>query len=160
MQIYSEDGKPSESLKNDDRKIAATNTAENTHNVQIGVFFCHRRNRKMKLTLLWHTKGTYEEFGKLLKVTAFYQRLRQHDEKQMIQSLQYEYFSSNCCKIGTQVGFLELIFTILLLTVKKIVFQTHLIFGLCFILLVFLIYKSCIIMFRIIWNTILGDTVL
>lgn len=76
---------------------------------RIGVFLCSRKdpdNEKdeYRMSLLWHTESnTLEDasnmFGRLLRVTADF-RLWRRDNSDVQSDDDYEYFSSNCCKVG------------------------------------------------------------
>jgi hypothetical protein len=75
--------------------------------VKLGVFLCSPKGpspRNSRFTLLWHFKATSlkeasEAFGKLLRATSDFSSWRENNE-----ALEYEYFSSNCCKVGDYVS--------------------------------------------------------
>jgi hypothetical protein len=52
---------------------------KNDNNValKIAVFFCrpNKDRKKFKMTLLWHSRGDYDLFGKLLVVASSFQRM-------------------------------------------------------------------------------------
>eukprot|EP00980_Cylindrotheca_fusiformis_P020222 scaffold7312_cov97-Cylindrotheca_fusiformis.AAC.1 len=76
---------------------------------RVGVFLCSRKNTtaheldEYRMSLLWHTKSISVEdasnvFGRFLRVTADFQQWR--DDGQSVAG--YEYFSSNCCRVGQE----------------------------------------------------------
>jgi hypothetical protein len=75
---------------------------------RIGVFLCSRKDPDNKrdeyrMSLLWHTESnTLEDasnmFGRLLRVTADFRLWRDNSDVQSDDD--YEYISSNCCKVG------------------------------------------------------------
>jgi hypothetical protein len=78
--------------------------------VKIGVFFCHPKRGKMstRVVLLWHNVSNNLpdasiSFGKVLEVTTHFQKLVNDTTRDLSSELQYEYFSSNCCKTGNRV---------------------------------------------------------
>eukprot|EP00980_Cylindrotheca_fusiformis_P015694 scaffold4526_cov87-Cylindrotheca_fusiformis.AAC.1 len=78
---------------------------DNTCDFRIGAFLCFRKNAadEYRMSLLWHTKSNALEnasnmFGRLLRVAADFQQWR--DDGQSIAG--YEYFSSNCCRVGQE----------------------------------------------------------
>lgn len=80
--------------------------------VKLGVFLCRPKctggiANSFRMTLLWHSKTeeiekASEDFGKLLRVTSDFGRWRDGDDA--MGSNKYEYFSSNCCKVGENVS--------------------------------------------------------
>jgi hypothetical protein len=79
---------------------------------KIAVFFCHppRRDDNIllhRVTLLWHSVSKSRDealinFGKVLEVTAHFQRWV-NDTTDYANKFDYEYFSSNCCRLGDRV---------------------------------------------------------
>jgi hypothetical protein len=93
---------------NNDATERSIGEGKNDNNValKIAAFFCRpNRNRKQfQMTLLWHSRGDYDLFGKLLMVASRFQRMVNSDnEKQLNELIGYKYFGSNCCKIGNKV---------------------------------------------------------
>eukprot|EP00980_Cylindrotheca_fusiformis_P026109 scaffold15363_cov64-Cylindrotheca_fusiformis.AAC.1 len=77
----------------------------NTCDFRIGTFLCSRKitANEYQMSLLWHTKSNTVEdasniFGRFLRVTADFQQWR--DDGQSVSG--YEYFSSNCCRVGQE----------------------------------------------------------
>lgn len=72
--------------------------------VKSGVFLCRpKANDHFRMTLLWHAKTTNlneasKDFGRLLRVTSDFGRWRIQDNEH-----DYEYYSSNCCRVGDKV---------------------------------------------------------
>ena len=93
------------------------------HDFQMGVFLCSRKNNNnnlgtvdpfFRMSLLWQDKTSDQEeasgmFGRMLTVTANYQEWRRRPDshswetKWLNNSNEYEYLSSNCCRIGESV---------------------------------------------------------
>jgi hypothetical protein len=81
--------------------------------VKIGVFLCRpsqtveeTMNNKRRITPLWHNvsnnlQDASNAFGKLLEATAHFQKWVKRD---LAKEFQYEYFSSNCCRMGDRVS--------------------------------------------------------
>ena len=77
--------------------------------IRLGVFLCSRKNEleemdKFRMSLLWHSQTTSlmdgsTMFGSLLRVTTDFSLWRNEVPKDS-----YEYFSSNCCKVGQHVS--------------------------------------------------------
>jgi hypothetical protein len=89
--------------------IDKDNTNGKLTKLKIGVFFCHPKREQMstRVVLLWHNVSTKMEdasnsFGKVLEVTTHFQKLV-NETRDLSSELQYEYFSSNCCKTGNRV---------------------------------------------------------
>eukprot|EP00980_Cylindrotheca_fusiformis_P009263 scaffold2019_cov80-Cylindrotheca_fusiformis.AAC.1 len=77
---------------------------------RIGAFLCSRKNTtadeldEYRVSLLWHTKSNTVEdasnmFGRFLRVTADFRQWRDIDGQSVNG---YEYFSSNCCRVGQE----------------------------------------------------------
>jgi hypothetical protein len=76
--------------------------------IRLAVFFCRPKcnDKQFRMTLLWHSKGSFELIGKLFHdVSKFQQLIKIHkeSEEQLTTFLNYTYFSSNCCRIGDKV---------------------------------------------------------
>jgi hypothetical protein len=83
--------------------------------VKIGVFLCRPNqtleetmNNKLRITPLWHNvsnnlQDASNAFGKLLEATAHFQKWV-NNERDLAKEFQYEYFSSNCCRMGDRVS--------------------------------------------------------
>jgi hypothetical protein len=73
--------------------------------VKLGVFLCSPKGHSdSRFTLLWHFKTTSLEeaskgFGKLLRATSDFSSWRESEK-----APNYEYFSSNCCRVGKDVS--------------------------------------------------------
>jgi hypothetical protein len=73
--------------------------------VKLGVFLCSPKGPSdSRFTLLWHFKTTSLEeaskgFGKLLRATSDFSSWRESEK-----APNYEYFSSNCCRVGKDVS--------------------------------------------------------
>jgi hypothetical protein len=77
--------------------------------VRIGVFLCSRKNKleetdEFRMSFLWHSQTTSLKdgstmFGRLLRVTADFRLWRDETPDDS-----YEYFSSNCCRVGRHVS--------------------------------------------------------
>lgn len=77
--------------------------------VRLGVFLCSRKNEleetdEFRMSLLWHSQTTSLKdgsamFGRLLRVTADFRLWRDENPDDS-----YEYFSSNCCRVGQHVS--------------------------------------------------------
>jgi hypothetical protein len=76
---------------------------------KLGVFLCSPKESSgtrtdFRMTLLWHVETmdlgkASEAFGRLLRATSDFNRWRESDDKP-----DYEYFSSNCCRVGEYVS--------------------------------------------------------
>jgi hypothetical protein len=94
----------------------STNNGTKQVITKMGVFFCRPKWVKnisgkdsldLRVSLIWNSKsddlkGGAKQFGKILEVGAIFQSLRR-DEVNLSNVYEYEYFSSNCCKIGNMV---------------------------------------------------------
>lgn len=77
--------------------------------VRLGVFLCFRKNPdddkdNFRMSLLWHSKTISLEdgsamFGRLLWVLSVFSSWRDEEDE-----LDYEYFSSNSCRVGDKVS--------------------------------------------------------
>jgi hypothetical protein len=81
----------------------------NNVTVLMALFFCRPKNDKSKfrMTLLWHSEGSCDLFGKLFMDVSKFQHLvkkYKENEELLTDLFQYQYFSSNCCKIGDKVS--------------------------------------------------------
>ena len=98
--------------------VITIDTNESEASVQIGVFFCRRRcannssnHSNFRMTLLWHTAckaidDASKHFGKILQITGEFNEWLKHGIGLFSGNddiLKYEYFSSNCCRIGERV---------------------------------------------------------
>jgi hypothetical protein len=90
--------------------IDKDNTNGKLTKLKIGVFFCHPKRGKVstRVVLLWHNVSTNIKdasisFGKVLEVTTHFQKLVNETTRDLSSELQYEYFTSNCCKTGNRV---------------------------------------------------------
>jgi hypothetical protein len=90
--------------------IDKDNTNGKLTKLKIGVFFCHPKRGEMctRVVLLWHNVSTNIKdasisFGKVLEVTTHFQKLVNETTRDLSSELQYEYFTSNCCKTGNRV---------------------------------------------------------
>jgi hypothetical protein len=74
--------------------------------IRMALFFCWPTSDKadFRMTLLWHSKGSYDLFRRLfMDVSIFQQLLQNCDENQFADLIKYTYFSSNCCKVDDKV---------------------------------------------------------
>ena len=88
---------------------------------RLGVFLCSRKNEleetdEFRMSLLWHSQTTSlmdgsAMFGRLLRVTADFSLWRNENRKDS-----YEYFSSNCCRVGQHVSGDYILFLLLFLS--------------------------------------------
>ena len=75
-------------------------------NFRMGVFLCTpKSNDDFRISLVWHKQSitindASESFGILLRILPHFQQKRDSDQ---CNSNDYEYFSSNCCKVGNMV---------------------------------------------------------
>jgi hypothetical protein len=86
------------------------NKVDNLVEVKMGVLLCTRRNTDdekdtFRLSILWQSetssvKQGSEMFGRLLRVASDFQEWR---AKKPPTSCEYQYLSSNCCKVKDQV---------------------------------------------------------
>jgi hypothetical protein len=90
--------------------IDKNNTTGNITKLKIGVFFCHPKRGKVptRVVLLWHNVSTNIKdasisFGKVLEVTTHFQKLVIDTTRDLSSELQFEYFTSNCCRTGNRV---------------------------------------------------------
>jgi hypothetical protein len=88
-------------------------SADGVFVAKIAVFFCHPPRRddnklvQQRVALLWHSVSTsWDEasinFGKVLEVTAHFQQWVKRP-RDYADTFGYEYFSSNCCRLGDRV---------------------------------------------------------
>jgi hypothetical protein len=86
--------------------VATIDDNEEEFKLRLGVFLCTPKDPcHFRITLLWRSQtGTLKDssnaFGKLLRVTSTFASFRATKTPFV-----YEYFSSNCCKIGSMVSF-------------------------------------------------------
>jgi hypothetical protein len=77
--------------------------------IRMALFFCWPTKKPndtndFQMTLVWHSKGSYDLFGRLFKDVSIFQQLIQNfKEKQFVDLIKYKYFSSNCCKVDDKV---------------------------------------------------------
>jgi hypothetical protein len=80
---------------------------------RIGVFLCTRKDQQDKdddfrVSLIWQQQdndlgSASKSFGSLLRISALFQAWRANHESRK-ELLDYEYLSSNCCRIGNRVS--------------------------------------------------------
>jgi hypothetical protein len=85
----------------------ATINSEN-FTVLMALFLFHPKigNREFGMTLLWHSNGSFELFGKLFNDASKFQCLVQNHQEsktQLTHLFGYKYYSSNCCRIHDKV---------------------------------------------------------
>jgi hypothetical protein len=89
--------------------------------VKMGLFFClppqkpktenenvNEKPKKSRIVLLWNAVSNdlpdaSKKFGKILEVTAYFQKWVS-DQPDYAAAFGYQYFSSNCCKMGNRVS--------------------------------------------------------
>jgi hypothetical protein len=103
--------------------VVTVDRDNDSHNVtlKMAVFFCCQNSgdeKNCQMTLLWHARGNFDLFGSLFALAHRFQQMvdeYETNKNELSTILGYEYFSSNCCKIGNKVRlqYLSMVFCLI-----------------------------------------------